>query len=267
MGIFAGFSLFCCLSLGWFSNPLIYFEKKLDQPIYFIKNIFNPNTIQPKSEYKIVLIGDSMTASLGNSDELKSYLHDHYPDKKILIDNYGFGATNILSVTDRLQKATDVQGQIYPAILDTASDLILIESFGNNPLSEFSLAEGLEKQNEALDRIVKVIKESRPQSLVVFVATIPPYRQRYGETAVNLSTEERIKWADERIAYIKNHIKYALDHKITLINIYTSALDSKEVNHQDLISTNDFIHPSPTGILYISKQIADFIYYHRLLPL
>lgn len=267
MGFFVSFTFSCCLVFNWFSNPFIYFEKKLDQPIYFIKSVFNPNTIKPKNEYRIVLIGDSMTANLGNSDELKGYLHEYYSNKKIVIDNYGFGATSILSVIDRLQKATNVQGQIYPAILKNSSDLILIESFGNNPLSQFSLKEGLEKQTASLDQIVKTIKESNPRTLIVFVATIPPYRERYGESAVNLTTQERERWADERIAYIKNHIKYATEHKIALINIYQIALDDKNINYRDLISTNDFIHPSPTGILFISKQIADFIYTNRLLPL
>lgn len=212
----------------------------------------------PKSP-TIVFVGDSMTEYLGNFDELRAYLKNYYPTKKFSLLNYGFSSTNILSVQDRLEKDSTHSGRIFQAVNNIPFDLIIIESFGHNPLSDHPLEEGLKLQTQALDKIIASITQKHPKSAVVFMATIAPNKERYGEGVVNLTTEERIKWAIERIAYIKNHIYYAKSHNIPLINIYEKSLDEKGSGNIDYINTNDFIHPSPTGIYLISKEIAKFL--------
>jgi len=204
------------------------------------------------------MVGDSMTEKLGNSDEIRAYLKKDYPNKTFEILNYGFGSTNILSVQERLQKET-FYGRSFRPILDIAFDLILIESFGHNPLSQFPLDTGLKKQTEALDKIVATIKKVNPKAKIVFVATISPNKRRYGEGQVDLNFEQRIRWAEERIAYIKNHIEYAKTHQIPLINIYEKSLNSDGDGNLDYISKDDFIHPSPNGVYLISEEIAKFI--------
>lgn len=201
-----------------------------------------------------VFVGDSMTANLGNFDELKAYLKQYYPNTTFQLLNYGFSSTNILSVQDRLDKNNNYLGRTFQAINDIQFDKIFIESFGNNPLSDHPLDEGLKLQTEALDNIVRAIVKKHKRSSIIFIATVAPVRDRYGEGVVNLTTEVRQKWAAEREAYIKNHIQYAKSHKIPLINIY-----EKSLGNTDYISTNDFIHPSPTGIYFISEQIARFL--------
>ncbi len=95
-------------------------------------------------DYTIVMIGDSMTERLGNFDELKASLKIYYPYINFLILNYGFGSTNILSVPDRLEKETN-HGRIFQPILNIDANIIIIESFGHNPLSDLPLEEGLKK--------------------------------------------------------------------------------------------------------------------------
>lgn len=211
----------------------------------------------------IVFVGDSMTEYLGNFDELRGYLKKYYPDKNFLLLNYGFSSTSILSVQDRLEKISSHSGRSFQAINNIPFDLILIESFGHNPLSDHPLEEGLSLQTEALDKIVATLTQKHPKKSIIFVATIAPHRERYAEGVVNLTTEEREKWADERSAYIKNHIEYAKSHKIPLINIYEKSLDEKGGGNIDYVNTNDFIHPSPTGIYFISEEIAKFLYDHK----
>lgn len=207
-----------------------------------------------------------MTERLGeNATELKDYLKSHYPSKTINILNYGFGSTNIESVPDRLQKDTERLGKTYPAILSQQFDVIIIESFGNNPLSHYPLSEGLKKQTELLDKILEQIKSSHPKSKIIFLATIAPHKDRYGEGVVVLETKVREEWARERAEYIKNHIKYAQEHNIPLINIYGRSLDGGGGGNIDYINTSDFIHPSTTGIYFISGEIADFLYKNRML--
>ena len=99
----------------------------------------------------------------------------------------------------------------------------------------------------------------------MFVATISPNKQVYGKGQVDLTPEVRVKWAEERIAYIKNHIKYASDHQIPLINIYEKSLDTNGDGKLDYISTADYIHPSPNGIYFISKEISKFIFENKIL--
>src|SRR5690606_4097851 len=61
-------------------------------------------------DYTIVLLGDSMTESLGNADELRGYLNEYFPDKTFEVLNYGYGATNILSAKERLTQTTHHAG-------------------------------------------------------------------------------------------------------------------------------------------------------------
>lgn len=201
-----------------------------------------------------------MTDYLGSGVEIKRNLKKYYPEKQIDIHNFSVGSTNILTLPDRLQNLTNYNGKVSDPIFNTDFDLIIIESFGHNPLSQYSVEEGLKKHNETLDQARTMIKQRQPWARVILMATIAPHSDRYAEGVINLETEERKKWAKERAAYIKNHIEYAKKHKLPLINVYEKSLD-------DYIQTADFIHPSVTGIQFISQEIADFIFQKRILPL
>lgn len=215
--------------------------------------------------YTLVFVGDSMTEYLGNFDELRSDLNKYFLGKKFLLLNYGFGSTNILSVPDRLEKLSDHAGRGFQPINDITFDLIFIESFGYNPLSTFPLTEGLKKQTETLDKIIEIITQKHPKSSIVFIATIAPNNEWFGEHILNLAPDQKLEWVKERTTYIRNHIDYAKSHHIPLINIYEKSLDENGRGNIDYINSNDFIHPSPTGIYFISQQIADFIHYNKLL--
>lgn len=218
--------------------------------------------IKYPQDLTIVMIGDSMTERLGNSDEIRADLKKYNPDKSVEILNYGFGSTNILSVAERLEKDTFFQRTFRP-ILDIDFDLVLIESFGHNPLSQFPLEEGLQKQTETLDQIVSTIKSEIPQAKIIFISTIAPSRYHYAEYTVDLTPEKRAAWADERIAYIKNHMNYAKSHNIPLIDIYSESLNSDGELNLDYVLSTDYIHPSPNGIYLISDEIAKFLYENK----
>lgn len=210
-------------------------------------------------DYTLVLVGDSMTQYLGNSDELRAYLKEYYPNKTFEILNYGFGSTNILSLEKRLTQKTFFDREYRP-ILDIAFDLILIESFGHNPLSDYPLEEGLKKQTEALEKIVKLIRQENPKAKILFVATISPNSKVYAYRAVDLTDEKRKAWVTERIAYIKNHMEYAESHNIPVVNIFEKSLNEDGDGNLEYISGTDYIHPSPNGVKFISREIADFIF-------
>lgn len=265
-------AVFATLLLSFNLNLLTNLERSLSQPIYYLKTALPHSktspAIKPNANYSIVLVGDSMTDFLGQgAPELKKRLTRFYPDKKFTIYNYGFGSTNILSLEERLTKATKYLNQDFDPILTKNFDIIFIESFGHNPLSNFSLEEGLKKQTESLDKAVDLITKSHPKSVIVFVSTIGPHKTRYAEGVAQLLPEQREVWVKERLAYIQNHIDYAKKHNIMLLNIYSKTLDKDGNTSIDYINTNDFIHPSTTGIILISEEVAKFIYTKRLLPL
>lgn len=228
-------------------------------------NILGKPKVKYPQDYTIVLLGDSMTETLGNSVELKEFLQTHYSGKTFEVLNYGFGATNILSVMDRITKETE-HGRKFRPISEIDYDLILLESFGQNPLSQYGSVEGLRHQNEELDKIIAKLKETNPKGQVIFVATISPNKRIFAKNSVDLSDEKRIEWVNERIAYIKNHIAYANSHNIPVINIFEKSLTDNGDGNPDYISRDDYIHPSPTGIIFISRQIADFIYSNSIFP-
>ena len=134
-----------------------------------------------QQKYTIILAGDSRTETLGSGGKITPTLCMYYPNKELHILNYGIGSTSILTLPDTLTKGAIRGNETLPPILDKDFDLILIESFGNNPLSNLALEEGLKKQEEALDQSLKLIKEKKPKAAVVFVATIAPSKERYAE--------------------------------------------------------------------------------------
>jgi hypothetical protein len=276
-------------------NPGPFLERTFAWPIYLIRSTTNqltnanpqpstnqpepfptdlPTTVKPTDAYTIILVGDSMTDFLGeNPIQLRKHLKTHYCDENCTpkgkvfgIFNLGFGSTNVLSLQDRIEKESFYLGKQYQSILSREFDLIIIESFGNNPLSHLPLEEGIKKQDEALDKAVRTLHKAKPNAVIAFLATVAPIRNRYAEGSVVLSPEIRQQWADERAAYIKNHIKFAQEHNIPLIDLYNKSLNNGE-GTIDYINGGDFIHPSVTGVDFISKEIADWIYNNRVLPL
>lgn len=233
--------------------------------VYKLIDQYIPPKIATASSYTLIFLGDSMTEALGeNFDFLRLNLAKYYPKKVFGLFNYGFGSTNILSIQDRLDNNSSYLGKDFPAILERYFDIILIESSGTNPLSEFPLDIGLQKQTAALDTMVAKIADTHPNSLIIFVATIAP-SQFYAKGTVDLSPEMRIQWANERRAYIENHISYAKKHNIPLINVYEKTLDKNGVTITKYLNTGNYIHPSVKGVTLISQSIADYLYQNKIL--
>ena len=81
---------------------------------------------------------------------------------------------------------------------------------------------------------------------------------------VELSPQERNSWANERRAYIENHINFAKTHHIPLINVYEKSLDPQGSALLKYLNPDDYIHPSRQGIELISQEIANYLF--QILP-
>lgn len=213
---------------------------------------YQPPKLPKKTAYTIVLLGDSMTSALGPyADELRSIIKSRYPAIDLIIENKSAPSSNIASLQDVLLGTTD------PLILKPV-DIIVIESFGNNPLSYMGRVEGLNVANESLTAAMKIIVREQPSALVVFLASLAPSHTMYGVGAVDLSPAQRDEWATERDMYIENHLTFAKDHNIPYVDVYHLTKDKKGSGLLKYLSPGDYIHPSQAGVLFIQQQLAKY---------
>ncbi len=225
----------------------------------------NP-TIPKSRSYRIIIVGDSIVNSLGvNANVLREDLIKYYPDSEFVTYNYGYSATNVLSLYKRLTETTKNNGEENVAILKQGFELIIIESFGNNPLSEYPLQEGLQKQNEELERSVRAILSEKPNAALAFMTPIALDPVTYARGTVSLTPEVRRAWVQERVAYIDNHRRFAEEKGIPVIDVYKASLKPNGEVDRSCIS-DDFVHPSKKGIELMSKSIADYIFTNSIFP-
>ncbi len=229
---------------------------------------YHPPTLPNKRAYLTFLVGDSIVGALGdNANRLREDLIINYPKHEFVNYNYGFGSTNILTLPDRINNTTTYLGKTFPPINEQTFDLLIIESFAYNPLSQFPLEEGLKKQTEMLDTSIKAVIRKHPKTVVVAIMTpIAPSEEFFAKGTVDLTPEVRKQWVAERVAYIKNAIEFAQKNNIPLINVYEKSLTKDGKADLKYINPSDYIHPSDEGISLISKTIADFIFQNKIFP-
>lgn len=220
-----------------------------------------------KRSYLTVLAGDSITESLGlNADGLRQDLIALYPNHEFVNYNYGYGSTNILSLADRLTTETTYLGTKNPPIFNIGFDLIIIESFAYNPLSQYPLNQGLITYEQTLDSDVKQIISQKPNAVVAIMTPIAPNAENFAKYSFMLSPAVRSSWVQERRAYIQKAIEYANNNKIPLINVYQESLLPNGDGNLKYINTSDYIHPSVEGIKLIESTIANFIHDNHIFP-
>ncbi len=223
----------------------------------------NPSIPKNRS-YRMIIVGDSIVNSLGlNANVLREDLIKYYPDSEFVTYNYGYPSTNVLSLYQRLTQTTNDGAKDNQAILTQQFELIIIESFGNNPLSQFPLVEGLQKQNEELERSVNSILAQKPNAALAFLTPIALDPINYARGSRDLSPEVRKQWVTERVAYIDNHRKFAQEKGIPVIDVYKASLKPDGTVDKSYIS-DDFIHPSKKGIELISQTITDYIFNNKI---
>lgn len=219
-----------------------------------------------KDSYTIFLVGDSMTEALGpHPFQLSRRLNDEYSEKSFIVDNYSMGSTNIFALPTLLITGKQMQNTKEPPVLDRPVDILVIESFGNNPLSDLPLEEGLQKQSEVLELTVLRLMREKPQTYIVFLATVAP-SNRYAQGVLNLPPELRVNYANERRRYIENFIDFANKHEIPLVDVYHQTRLPTGDGDPRWLNPDDFIHPSQEGVELIQNKIADFLIEQSVIP-
>lgn len=239
-------------------------------PTPFVFRTYNPPNIESKDTYTVFLVGDSMTHALGpHGGSFYTFINNLYKNhnKGVLVDNYAVGSKSILFLDELITTQTTYWDSTFEPLLSREFDLVLVESFGYNPLSQFAIDEGIKRQTQALDELMTTLITTHGHSAIVFVATIAPSKANYAKNVLfNLTAAERTLHAEERMAYIKNHISYAQSHNIPVINIFEKSLNDQGDGDLKYINPDDYIHPSFVGVDFIGLEIANFIYANQILP-
>ena len=112
---------------------------------------------------------------------------------------------------------------------------------------------------------VATSSESGKQKLIL-MGTIGTDKNTYAKNPQpDLSPEVRKQWALERDRYIQNHLSQAKFLGVPAIDVFDASLDSSGNVKSYLVRDDDNIHPSPKGILFISKKIADILVQNKLI--
>lgn len=188
-----------------------------------------------------------------------------YPDVGFVIDNYSLGSTNITDLPDLLTTSVTFDHGTEKAILNRDFDILVIESFANNPLSDLPLEEGLQTQRTVLDTTIQRIIREKPQSVIILLATVAP-SNRYAEGVLNLPPELRVNYANERRAYLENFIKYATEKDFPFVNTYDDTRLPGGDAKPGFLNPDDNIHPSQQGIEFIQDRIAEYIIANQIIP-
>ena len=224
--------------------------------------------IEKKDRYDIYLIGDSMTHAFGPRGGIfNELLSQAFPGTFFEISNYAEANQSILLLPARLQEPVQADHDLLlNPVLEGEPELIIIESFGYNPLSQFGLEEGLKKQEEVLTDVMTTLTNRFPDTAIMFLATIAPDKLSYARNVNQGSADGRWAQAEERIEYITNHIEYANEHNIPVINAYQESLDADGDGDTKYINPDDNIHPSAEGLALIGRIITQKIVEESIFP-
>ncbi len=224
--------------------------------------------LAPAEVYNIYLIGDSMTHAFGpRGGVFNEIISREYPNSFFEISNYAMANQNILLLPERLKQSVQADHDLLLVpILEGDPDLIIIESFGYNPLSQFGIEEGLKRQEELLTEVMTTLTNRFPNASVMFFAAIAPDKTTYGQAVTESSAEARWAQAEERIEYITNHIDYANEHNIPVINAYAESLDLDGDGDTLYINPDDNIHPSAEGLALMGRIMTRRIQEENIFP-
>lgn len=245
-------------------QPFIPSVKPTDTPFTTYKK-----PVLAKSErYDIYLIGDSMTHAFGpRGGQFNEILSKAYPGTFFEISNYAQANESILLLPALLGQPVQADHDLLlKPILEGDPDLIIIESFGYNPLSQLGTVEGLKKQNEVLTEVMTTLTNRFPNTTIMFLTAIAPDKKTYGANITHASADQRWAQAEERIEYITNHRDYALAHNIPLIDAYQESLDGQGDGDTKYINPDDNIHPSAEGLALMGRVMTKRITEENIFP-
>jgi lysophospholipase L1-like esterase len=271
-----GFSFLITLSAYIYKDPQTKVEitkslqisKITPTPAIIPFTTYTKPVLEKSDRYDIYLVGDSMMSAFGPRGGLfNEIISRAYPDTFFEISNYAEANQSMLLLPQRLKEPVQADHDLLLVlIIEGEPDLIIIESFGYNPLSQFGTEEGLKEQEKVLTEVMMTLTNRFPNTVIMFLAAIAPDKKTYGKNVNSASADERWAQAEERIEYITNHIDYANKHNIPLSNAYEKSLDADGDGNTLYINPDDNIHPSAEGLSLMGTAMTEKIKEENIFP-
>ncbi|OGK44279.1 hypothetical protein A2957_03090 [Candidatus Roizmanbacteria bacterium RIFCSPLOWO2_01_FULL_38_11] len=216
----------------------------------------------PKSEYKIVVFGDSMEDTQG--ERLEYFEHEltkRYPSTSFKLYNFGVGSQNVEEGFARFHRPLVYQDRNYPSIDDINPDIIIIGSFAYNVFTPHDR----NKHWITLTQLVQEAQQLTPN--VYMLAEIAPRRRGFGfgPNGVNWEPNTAFEHTGKIIEQLENALGLSRTLNVPLIDVYSASLlpDRKEGDVK-YINPSDNIHPSVEGHLFMAKVIVDSIDFQKV---
>ncbi|MEX0895578.1 MAG: hypothetical protein WDZ94_01405 [Patescibacteria group bacterium] len=211
------------------------------------------NTAEPekvsKSEYTIVIMGDSMIDTLDSHfPQLAEEFEARYA-ATFNVHNYGVGAENVASGLERFAQPLEYKDRSHPAIPDSQADVIIIGSFAYNPFSDHDLNNYWIKMAELVDTAKTTGAD------VYMLAEVAPVRERFAFGSLEWTVDRRIDHAQKIVDQFNSFLNLSTALEVPVIDAYTPSKKEGDFGNGAYTSLTDGIHANTAGKLLIIEEI------------
>lgn len=213
----------------------------------------SPAPSHSKSNYTIVLYGDSMVETMGdNLPYLETSLRNRYTKINFKLYNYGIGGENVTQGLARFNQPLSRPNRNFPPVSETKPDIIILGSFSYNPFSPHDK----NKHWLALTELVKLFKTTGAK--IYLLAEIAPLKLEFGkgEGGINWPQDLTIAQAAHIVEQLEGTVGLAIELEIPIINAFEKSRVFGQYGQRELVSFHDGIHPSDIGHQFTADLIA-----------
>ncbi len=218
-------------------------------------------TIRPlqKKAYTIAIIGDSMVDTMGeNLEYLQKNLQGRYPATTFHYYNYGIGGQNVTQGLSRFDSPFSYKTRNYPPISQISSDILIVASFAYNPFAPHD-------RNRHWSELSSLVSKAKVAAKQVYLlAEIAPLKKGFGKGphGVNWPEDQAYTHALHIIEQLENAQNLARELQVPLIDAFTLSKVNGNFGNPAYVSSNDGIHPSVAGEVFMANVISSTIVLH-----
>jgi len=213
----------------------------------------SPKVKSAERSVKIVLLGDSMTESLGHAPVLVTTLKDTYPSYQFEIINYGVGSTNIDYALERVRNGYTYKTKHFPSLIELRPDIVIVESFAYNQYG--TGPETVESYRRKLIDIVHSL-QWYAGARVLIMATLAPDATNYAKGVLELGPSKRAEIVAEKKLYLYTALVVGNELGVPNIDAFGSSLGNNGNGRPELTEDETNIHPSPQGTVFLQEIMA-----------
>ena len=206
-----------------------------------------------KPGYSIAIIGDSMVDTMGESLEyLQKSLTARYPKTTFKLYNFGIGGQNVAQGLARFDQPFSYQTRNFPPLSQLKPDIIIVASFAYNPFPPH------DRNRHWLTLTELVNRAKTTGSSVYMLAEIAPLQSGFGKGPGGINWPENLAHdqALHIIEQLQNAVNLSKSLGVPLIDAFDKSKISGNYGESTYVNSNDGIHPSVEGHLFMADLIA-----------